>query len=81
MTRTTRRETNRLRAEIMEGLAEYCEERDDAARISRCGMIATGIPAGWLRLLAQASAADMPLRPDLRIGLFGRHRPQPLYLN
>lgn len=81
MTRTTtRRETNRLRAEILEGIAEYREERDSAARISRCGMLATAIPAGWLRLLIQASAADPPLT-HFRSGLFGRHRPQPSYLN
>lgn len=82
MTRTTtRRQTNRLRAEILEGLAEYREVRDDAVRIRRCGMIAAGMPAGWLRLFVQAPAADMPFRPNLRIGLFGRHRPQPRYLN
>lgn len=81
MTRTTtRRQTNRLRAEILEGLAEYREVRDDAVRIRRCGMIAAGMPAGWLRLLVQASAADPPLTHS-RVGLFGRHRPQPRYLN
>ncbi len=83
MTRTTtRRETNRLRAEILEGIAEYREERDSAARTIRCGTIAESIPAGWLRLLAQAPAAElMSSRTREPLGLFGRHRPQPYYLN
>ncbi len=80
MTRTTtRRETNRLRAEIMEGIAEYREEQDRAARLRRCGTLTESIPAGWLRLFTQPVAH--PFRACPGTGLFGPRRPQPFYLN
>jgi hypothetical protein len=42
MTRTTRREANRLRMEIREGMEERQETRSSARRIRRCGTLAGG---------------------------------------
>lgn len=77
MTRTTRRETNRLRAEIMDGIGEYLEDRDRAERIRRCGTLVSNdaLPANWLNALVRASAPHALYVPELR---FGVSRPQPL---
>ena len=77
MTRTTRRETNRLRAEIMDGLAEYLDDRDRAARISRCGTLVEGnaMPAQWLSAIVRKCAPHAFFMPELR---FGVSRPQVL---
>ena len=84
MTRTTRRETNRLRAEIMEGLAEYLEERASAPRlsrggtpqrISRCGTVIEGaaMPTHWLYAIMRDCAPHAIFVPGLG---FGISRPQ-----
>lgn len=66
MTRTTRRETNRLHAEIMDGIAEYLEEREHATRESRCGTIAEDVPAHWLRMTVLAASPHAVYLPEFR---------------
>lgn len=88
MTRTTRRETDRLRAEIMEGLAEYLDDRDRFARLradrdrstertARCGTVIDekAMPAHWLHAIMRECAPHVSYMPAFR---FGVSRPQPL---
>ena len=88
MTRTMRRETNRLRAEIMDGLAEYLDDRDrterlrlahgrTAERISRCGTLVDekAMPAHWLNDIVRACAPNMIFIPEFH---YGYSRPQVL---
>ncbi|HTM68768.1 MAG TPA: hypothetical protein VL426_05730 [Candidatus Binatia bacterium] len=84
MTRTTRRETNRLRAEIMEGLAEYLDERARAPRPSRvesrhagrCGTLIDrdAMPDHWLKAIVRECAPNVFFVPELRFGV-SRHLP------
>lgn len=88
MTRTTRRETNRLRAEIMDGLAEYLDERAgerrlrlesdrSRAKVARCGTLIDekAMPAAWLSAIMRTCAPHVVFMPEFR---FGVSRPQPL---
>ena len=88
MTRTTRRETDRLRAEIMEGLAEYLDDRDRAKRlrldhhrsterVARCGTLIDekAMPAAWLSAIMRIHAPHVTFLPEFR---FGVSRSQPL---
>ena len=81
MTRTTRRETNRLHAEITEGLAEYLEERGRAAKIDRCGTIAEDVPDRWLRLMVQTASPGAIYLPEFHFVLDGAQGPQSLVLH
>lgn len=84
MTRTTRRETDRLRAEIMDGLAEYRDglaehrlERERERRIKRCGTVVgqKDMPRQWLHAMLRICAPEVTFLPEFR---FGISRPQPL---
>ena len=88
ITTTTRRETNRLRADILYGLAENLEERDSAPRlsrggtqrVSRCGTVIEGyaMPAHWLNAVMRACAPHAIFVPGLG---FGVSRPQAALLH
>ena len=77
MTKSTRREMNRLRAEITDGLNEYIEDRDREVRIRRCGTVVRDVPASWLGFLVRVADPNAIFMPTLRFG-WRLHEPRPL---